>query len=308
MDVLREPTRRDFLRTMGLLAGGVAALTSNTPASTANAAPPDLAVASGEDPKALVRKAIAELGGMKKFVSRGDIVVIKPNMAWVRRPEQAANTHPDVVGSLVEMAFEAGAKAVKVFDQCAAETKDHRQAYAASGIAEAAIKAGALVPLTYDLQPAKIQIKDGVFIKQSSVWKDALECDCFINVPVAKQHGVTQLTLAMKNHMGLIGGDRREWHRNIDQALADFASAFKPKLTVLDAYRILLRHGPGGGNLADVQLARKCVAGVNQASVDAYGTTLFGKQPTDIGHIVLAGKLGVGEIDLAKLKIRQVAV
>jgi uncharacterized protein (DUF362 family) len=300
-------SRRDFLRDVGLLAGGAAALASNMPSVAADSATPDLVVASGENPKAMVKKAIAALGGMKRFVSRGDVVVVKPNIAWVRRPEQAANTNPDVVVGLIEMAFEAGAKTVKVFDRGAAETRDYREAYAVSGIAEAARKVGAAVPLTYDLKAVKIPINDGVFLKETLVWKDALECDCFINVPVAKHHGITRLTLAMKNHMGLIDGQRRAWHRRLDQALVDFASAFKPALNVLDAYRILARRGPRGGNLQDVQMPRKCIAGVNQASVDAYGTTLFGKTPSDIGHIALAGKRGIGPIDLTKLKIVEVS-
>jgi uncharacterized protein (DUF362 family) len=291
---------------MGLLAGGVAALVSNVPVPAADAASPDLVVVSGEDPKAMVKRAVAELGGIRKFVSHGDVVVIKPNMAWVRRPDQGSNTNPDVIAGLIEMAFDAGAKTVKVFDRGSSETKDYRQAYAVSGIAEAAKKLGAQVPLTYDLQAVKFQIKDGVFLKESLVYKDALECDCFINVPVAKRHVITQVTLAMKNHMGLIADERPRWHKSLDQALADFASAFKPKLTVLDAWRIMVRNGPSGGNLNDLALAKKCIAGVNQVSVDAYGATLFGRQPSDIGHIVLAGKMGVGEVDLAKMKIAQV--
>jgi uncharacterized protein (DUF362 family) len=306
MDILSNCTRRDFLRDMGLLAGGAAASSSNMAALAAATTSPDLVVVGGDDPKAMVKKAVAALGGMKKFVSRGDVVVVKPNMAWVRRPEQAANTNPDVIVALVEMAFDAGAKTIKIFDRGAAQTRDYREAYAASGIADAARKAGASVLLTYDLQSAKLQIKDGVFLKESLVWKDALECDCFINVPVAKQHGVTQLTLAMKNHLGLVAGDRGEWHRSLDQAIADFSSQFKPKLTVLDAYRIVVRNGPHAGSPQDVQLAKKCIAGENQVSVDAYGTTLFGKQPTNVRHIAIAGKMGLGEIDLAKLKIAQV--
>jgi uncharacterized protein (DUF362 family) len=293
------------LRNVGRLAGGVAAVGSRALASSPQATSPDLAVVSGEDAKAMVRKAIDALGGMKRFVARGDVVAIKPNMAWVRRPDQAANTNPDVIAALVEMAFDAGAKKVKVFDRGAAETKDYREAYKESGIAEAARALGAETPLTYDMQAIKFPIPGGVFLKETLVYKDALECDCFINAPIAKNHGMTQVTLAMKNLMGVVDGDRRAWHQNIDQALADFASAFKPKLTVLDAYRILLRHGPPGGSLQDVEQARKCIAGVNQASVDAYGATLFGKEAAKIGHIAIAGKTGVGETDLRKLKIDQ---
>jgi uncharacterized protein (DUF362 family) len=302
-----ESTRRDFLRHVGLLTGGAAAMTSGMPVFAAEETAPDVVVTSGEDPKAMVKKAIAELGGMKKFVSRGDVVVIKPNMAWVRKPETAANTNPDVVVGLVEMAFDAGAKEVKIFDRTDRKPED---CYATSGIADAARKVGAKTFLQKELETVKVPFKNAVHLKESLITKAALDCDCFINVPVAKHHRTPILTLAMKNHLGVTDDDHQKaWHTNLNQAIADFALHFQPKLTVLDAYRILLRNGPSGGNLADVQLAKKCIVGTNQASVDAYGTTLFPmycKKPSDIGHIALAGKMGVGEIDLAKLRIREV--
>jgi len=299
-------TRRLFLRDLGLLAGGIA-VASGLPTFAADEKAADLIVVSGDDPKAMVKKAVAELGGMKKFVSKGDVVVVKPNIAWVRKPETASNTNPDVVAGLIEMAFDAGAKEVKVFDRTDRVPKD---CYDMSGIAEAARKLGAKVFYQTEMKTVKFPLKQGVYLKEAVIAQDALDCDTFINVPVAKHHGSTKLSMAMKNHMGIVFKETHEvWHPNLNQAISDFAFHFKPKLTVLDAYRILVRHGPPGGNLEDVQTPKKCIAGVNQAAVDAYGTTLFpmwAKQPTDIPHVALAGKMGVGEIDLAKLTINQV--
>jgi uncharacterized protein (DUF362 family) len=304
MDGVNERTRRQFLRDVGVLAGSAAALGSGISASAAEASPADLIVASGEDPKAIVKKAIEAMGGMKKFVSKGDVVVIKPNIGWERTPEQGANTNPDVVAGLVELALDAGAKEVKVIDR---PIFNPQRSAAASGIADAAKAAGAKFLLAGDLESATIPIKKGVHMKESTVWKDALECDCYINVPVAKHHRSAQITCAMKNHMGLTLDNRfRAWHRNLHQAIADFASGFTPKLNVLDAYRVMVRNGPPGGSPQDLELMKKCIVGVNQASVDAYGATLFGKKANEIRHIALAGELGVGEIDLAKLKIKEV--
>jgi uncharacterized protein (DUF362 family) len=298
-------TRREFMRDVGLLAGGAAM--TGLPAFGAEGAP-DLIVVSGEDPKAMVKKAVAELGGMKKFVSKGDVVVIKPNIGFERTPEQGACTNPDVIVGLIEMALDAGAKEIKLFDR---SVQDPKKCYPASGIPDAAKKAGAKVFFHAELATAELPIKDGVVLKKSSVWKDALECDCFINVPVAKHHRMTTLTMALKNNMGLTADDRGSlWHPNLHQALADFASAFKPKLTILDAYRIIVTNGPRGGSPTDVQMPKKCIAGLNPVSVDAYGTTLFPalcKKPSDIRYLDIAGKMGLGEIDLAKLKISQVA-
>jgi len=309
MEMKSERTRRDFLSDMALLAGGATALASGRPTVAAAEQRPDLVVVGGEDPKAMIKKAVAELGGMKRFVSRGDVVVIKPNMAWVRKPEQAANTNPDVIAGLIEMAFDAGAKEIKVFDRTDRKPED---CYATSGIADAARKLGANAILQKDLKTVKVPLKNAAHLKESLITQAALDCDCFINVPIAKHHRTPRVTLAMKNHLGITDDDHQKvWHSNLDQSIADFALHFKPKLTVLDAYRILLRNGPYGGNLADVQLVKKCIVGVDQAAVDAYGTTLFpmyAKKPSDIGHIALAGKIGVGEIDLAKLTIRQVQI
>jgi len=303
MDIRADRTRREFFRNVGMLAGGAAALSSGLPALAADSSP-DIIVASGEDPKALVKKVVAELGGMKKFVSRGDVVVIKPNIGFERTPEQGACTHPDVVVGLIEMALDAGAKEVKLFDR---PVQDPKKCYPLSGIPDAAKKAGAKVFFHTELQSVEIPIKDGVVLKSSKIWKDAVECDCYISVPVAKHHRMTVLTMAMKNHMGLTADDRgKVWHPSLDQVLADFASAFKPKITILDAYRIVVRNGPRGGSAADIETPKKCIAGLNQVSIDAYGTTLFGKKPTEIGHIALAGKMGLGEIDLAKLKVSEV--
>ena len=306
MQFREERTRRLFLRDLGLLAGGAAAA-SGLPALSAGDEAADLVVASGDDAKAIVKKAVAELGGMKKFVSKGDVVVVKPNIAWIRKPETASNTNPDVIAGLIEMALDAGAKEVKVFDRTDRPPKD---CYDSSGIGEAARKLGATILYQNEMKTVKIPLPQGVHIKEAVVARDAMECDCFINVPVAKHHGSTKLSIAMKNHMGVVfEGTHRIWHANLNQAIPDFALHFKPKLTVVDAYRILFRGGPAGGNLNDVQTPQKCIVGVDQAAADAYSTTLFpmwAKQPTDIIHIALAGKMGVGQIDLAKLRIREV--
>jgi uncharacterized protein (DUF362 family) len=308
MEIRNERSRRLFLRDLGWLAGGAAAAASGLPGFAADEKPADLIVISGDDPKALVKKAVAEFGGMKRFVSKGDVVVVKPNIAWVRRPETASNTNPDVVAGLIEMAFDAGAKEVRVFDRTDRPPKD---CYSSSGIGDAALKLGAKILYQGDMKTVAMPLKNGVHLKEAVVAKDAIECDCFINVPVAKHHGSTKLSMAMKNHMGVaFEGTHEVWHRNLHQAIADFAFHFKPKLTVLDAYRTLFRRGPAGGNLEDVQTPKKCIVGVDQAAVDAYGTTLFpmwAKTPTDIIHVAIAGKMGVGEIDLAKLRIREIA-
>jgi uncharacterized protein (DUF362 family) len=308
MEFRERSTRREFLQETGLAAAGAVLANSalNVAAAAEAARPPDLVVTHGEDAKALVKKAIEELGGMKRFVAKGDVVVVKPNIGWDRLPRMAANTNPDVVAALIEMAIEAEAKEVKVFDN---PINNAQSTYERSGIAEAAKKAGATVKFPDERFFKEMDIK-GQSLKTWPVYTEAVECDCLINVPVAKQHSMARLTMAMKNHMGIIGGERGKWHATLDSWLAEFAAFIKPKvkLTVLDAYRILVAHGPTGGSLKDVQMARKCVAGVDQVAVDAYGASFFKLKPTELGYLIKAKEMSVGETDLSKLTIKEVEV
>ena len=57
---------------------------------------PEMVIIQDGDPTQLAREAIDELGGMRRFVSRGDVVLVKPNIGWDRTPEQAANTNPEI--------------------------------------------------------------------------------------------------------------------------------------------------------------------------------------------------------------------
>ena len=105
--------------------------------------------------------------------------------------------------------------------------------------------------------------------------------------------------------MGVLGGNRGQMHQNIGQKLADLATVVKPKLTVIDATRILLRNGPQGGDIADVKILDTVIASADPVACDAYATTLFDLQPGEISSTVAAYKLGLGEMDLAKMRIIQ---
>ena len=261
----------------------------------------DLAVLKGKDPAASTRKAVDALGGMKKFVKHGDTVVVKPNIGWDRAPEQAACTNPEVVSELVKMCFECGAKTVKVFDNTC---NDARRCYENSGIQSAAKKAGAEVIFVSDWKYYPANMPAGYTMADWPVFEDAVKCDCFINVPIAKHHSLARLTLSMKNLMGICGGSRGQIHWGIENKLAEITSFINPDLTVIDANRILLAHGPSGGNLSDVQEKNTVIAGTDPVLCDAYAATLFGLKPESITHIAKAAKMGVGSLDISKAKIK----
>jgi uncharacterized protein (DUF362 family) len=269
-------------------------LLAQTPAGA-----PVMAVVKGPDNAAITRAAVDAIGGMSKFVSKGDVVVVKPNIGWDRTPEQAANTDPVVVATLVLLAYQAGAKQVKVFDNtCNTE----RRCYQRSGIEEAAKEAGADVFFTEERKFRKVDLK-GEKLKEWPVYRDALEADKIINVPVAKHHTLAKLTLSMKNFMGLIGGRRNLLHQSLDVNIADLTAYFKPTLTVLDAVRILTANGPQGGNLKDVETRNTVIASTDPVAIDSYGATLFDMTGDDLGYVRKAYERGLGEMDLTKVDI-----
>ncbi|MBJ6801321.1 DUF362 domain-containing protein [Geomonas propionica] len=264
---------------------------------------PVVAVAQGTDHAAITRKALAALGGMQRFVKPGQTVVVKPNIGWDRTPEYAATTNPVVVKTLVEECLKAGAKRVKVFDRTC---NDARRCYASSGIESALHGMKGVEVKHLEEERFKKVALNGKVLKEWELYGEALSADVYINVPVAKHHGLSRLTLGMKNVMGIMGGNRGSIHKNIDQALADVNASFRPQLTLIDATRILTAHGPQGGNLADVKVLNQVIASTDIVAADAYATTLFGLKPADIAVTRAAYQRGLGEMDLDKMRIVRV--
>jgi len=301
--------RRDFLRYMaalGLVAGVGRRLV--LPEEVWAMAPPQtpealLVKAQGSNYAHLVGDAIQALGGMKKFVNPGEVVVVKPNMAWDRTPELAANTNPLVVRQVVELCLEAGAKQVKVLDN---SCDDARRAYESSGI-KAAVEGlkdpRAVVEYVDERRFVELNIEKARALKKWYFYKDILEADRFINIPVAKQHSESRVTMCLKNMMGAIGGWRGRIHVGLHQNIADMNLLLRPDLHVLDATRIMLRNGPKGGRLEDVAVKNLLFAGTDPVALDAYGAGLFGLKPEDLGYVVKAHQAGRGEMDLSKIKV-----
>lgn len=291
--------RRTFLK--GTAASLVAGSVLSRHAAAKSGA--EVAVAEGNDYAAITRRVVNALGGMKSFVKKGDVVVVKPNMGWDRAPEFAANTHPLVVKALVEECLAAGAKKVKVFDYTC---NDPRRCYVNSGI-ELAVKGikGAEVKQIEPERFKKVAL-NGQFLKEWELYDEAISANVFINVPIAKHHGLSRLTLGLKNIMGVMGGNRGYTHRDLHTAMADVNSYLKSHLTVIDATRILTAHGPQGGSLADVKVLNKVIASRDIVAADAYATTLFGLKPEEIPITVAAAKRGLGEMSLNRINVIKV--
>jgi uncharacterized protein (DUF362 family) len=266
---------------------------------------PDLTVIHGGAPAAMVQRALQELGGIQRFIGRGDVVIVKPNIAWDRTPEQAANTDPEVVAELVRQSWSAGAKKVIVTD---VSCNDPRRCFERSGIALAARQQGAQV-----LLPAPEKFKEvdlgGDLLQAWPVYQPFLEADKIINVPIAKHHSLTGCTLGMKNWYGILGGQRHRLHQRIHESLVDLADFMRPTLTLVDSYRVLLRNGPTGGNLEDVLLKKTLVAGTDPVALDAYvAKAYWNLEPAALPYLKMAVDRGLGSLQFEKLRTQIVAL
>ncbi len=313
---MQKQTRREFLTQTA--AAGTLALAAQSPlARQAWAADkaPDMTIAKWAGPKdltadqlsqaavKLTEQAIAGLGGLKRFIGNGSVVWLKANIGWDRTPETAANTNPDVVATLIRLCLDAGAKTVKVGDN---PCDIAQRTYAASGIAEAAKKAGAEV-LFLDRTRFRDTAIGGERIKSIPIHPAILECDLVLNVPVAKHHRLATATLCMKNYMGVIE-KRNLFHQAIPECLVDITRFMKPQICVLDAVRILKDHGPKGGDLKDVAMPLALAAGTDIVALDAWGAEVLGMKLADVRSIGLGEAAGLGKSDYRSLALKEIAV
>jgi uncharacterized protein (DUF362 family) len=278
----------------------------NTP-TPVSMAYPDLVVARNGEPEEMIQAALSALGGMKRFVNQGDVVVVKPNICISYYGyEYAATTNPWVVGAIVKLALDAGAKKVKVMDFPFGGTGE--RAYQVSGIqAEVQKAGGTMVEMTGKFKFVDTAIPKGQVLNSTPIYDEVLNADVLINVPIAKNHGLARLTLAMKNMMGVILY-REMMHSNLGQKLADLNSRVKSHLVIVDAVRMLMQNGPTGGSLNYVRKANTIIASPDIVAADSYAATLFGLKPNDLSYIKKGYNLGLGNKHLNELKIEEISL
>jgi uncharacterized protein (DUF362 family) len=270
----------------------------------------DLIIAKNGNPFQLLRAAMAPLGGMVRFVKKGQRVVIKANIAWARTPEQACTNNPDLLSALIKICYEAGAKRVAVWDH----TCDNYQfTFSRSGLKEAAQKAGADIFSGHGRNVYKqVEVQKGKKLKTVEILRDVLESDVFINLPLPKPHDATELTLGLKNLIGIVW-DMEQLHKiDLHQCIADINTVRKPDLIVMDAIRILKTNGPKGPG--ETEDRGEVIASADIVAADAYAVTFFKNprtrkpfRPEEIKFIKNAYELGLGEIDLSKIQVKRVS-
>jgi uncharacterized protein (DUF362 family) len=266
---------------------------------------PEMVVAQGESPRALVRQAVDALGGIRRFIARGDVVVVKPNIGWDRAPEQAANTNPVLVAEVVLLCQEAGARTIIVTDM---SCNDPRVCFERSGIAEAARNAGAQVILPDERRFRQVNL-GGDVLTTWPVLEPFLIADKIINLPIAKHHSLTGCTLGMKNFYGIIGGQRSRLHQRIHESLVDLTAFARPTLTIIDAYRVLMRGGPTGGSLADVEFKKTLLAGTDPVALDAYAAKAWWDLDYQrLPFLRIAQARGLGKMNFEDVRTKMINV
>ncbi len=269
----------------------------------------DLVAIMGGEPDIMLRRALEEMGGIGKYVKKGNKVVIKPNIGWDKAPEMAANTNPILVKELIKQCLSAGAVEVLVFDH----TCDNWQrSYKNSGIEDAVKEAGGkIVPGNDESMYKEVDLPKGVTLKKAKIHQALLDCDVWFNVPVLKNHGGAKMTISMKNLMGIVW-DRQIFHRsNLDQCIADSCTFLKkPALNIVDAYRVLKTNGPQGKSEADVATLKTLLVSPDFVAVDTAAIKFFNQvQEMDVnrvGYIAKAEELGIGVSDLDKLNVKRI--
>ncbi len=299
--------RRTFLQTLGVTASlALSSRADRLYATESTAAMPDLVAVKNGEPEALFDRGIEAMGGMGRFVKKGQTVVVKPNIGWNAPPERAANTNPRLVRRIIEHCLQAGAKEVYVFDHTCDAWRD---SYRNSGIEQAVKEAGGkIAPGHSESYFQAVAIAKGRRLREAKEHELILQSDVLINAPVLKSHGGAKLTVAMKNLMGIVW-DRGEWHSsNLHQCIADFATYRRPDLNVVDAYNVLQRHGPRGVSTADVANMRSQLLSTDLVTVDAAAAKLFGVDPDTVDYIRIAGEMGIGRKDLENLQIQRITL
>lgn len=316
--------RRNFLQRMLALGGGALATAvfisllgcsrddaleppadNVTPPPEPPAGAAYLSVARGNNPAALVQKAIDALGGIGRFVKPGNDVIVKPNICVSNRtPEYAATTNPEVVAALVTLCLGAGAARVRVMDHPFSGSAE--DAYQNSGIKAAVEAAGGQMEIMAKIKFQDTPVPHGQKITSCRVYQDILKADVLIDVPIAKDHGNTILTLGMKNLLGVVDNAPSYHTSDLSERVVDLNTLVRPHLVVVDAIRILTKNGPSGGNLNDVKLMNTIIASHDIVAADSYGATLFGMTGNDLPIVRGGARRGLGTTDLSSIKIEEI--
>lgn len=269
---------------------------------------PYVGVARGERVAAMVRGAIDAIGGIGRFVQRGDVVVIKPNVAFERPAVLGATTHPEVLTALIHLVREAGAAEIRVADN---PIESPQSCFARTGIQQAAVAAGARVFLPSPGEFQTLNVPGATWIeKWPFFWRPFVGATKVIGVAPVKDHNLCRASMTTKNWYGLLGGRRNQFHQDIHGIIADLALMMRPTFVLLDGSRVLFRSGPTGGSLGDVKAGKTVVASTDSLAADAFGWVhlLERKGETLPAYFAKSAARKLGDPDFTAHHVKEVQV
>ena len=261
-------------------------------APEANKVLPSLAIAHGTEHEVTIRAALGALGGMGRFIQKGDVVVIKPNVAFDRPPALSATTHPDALRAVAKLVLEAGARQVIVADN---PINSPTGCFLKSGLTAVASEMNLDLIYPGSNSFASLQL-DGEILKHWEFFNEPFnKATKVIGLAPCKDHNLCHASMTMKNWYGLLGGRRNQFHQHIHSIVSDFALMMKPTLVILDGMNVLMSNGPTGGRLSDVKPMNTIIAGTDMVAVDAYGYThLLERDLAELTYIHKAHDRGFG--------------
>ncbi len=265
----------------------------------------DLGIARGLNAAALVRSAVGSIGGINRFISPGETVVIKPNVAFGRAAALGATTNPEVLAALIHLVKEAGASEVRVADNPIESPQD---CFIRTGIRAASLEAGARVYLPSPGAFENINVPGATWLESwPFFWQPFRGADKVIGVSPVKDHNLCRASMTTKNWYGLLGGRRNQFHQDIHGIIADLALMIRPTFVVLDGTKVMFRSGPTGGSLDDVRAGNTIVAGTDSLAVDAWGWDhlLDRKSEEKPKYLELSAARGLGRPDYSGLRIKE---
>jgi uncharacterized protein (DUF362 family) len=229
----------------------------------------------------MLKMAIAAIGGIEHYIHKGDVVLIKPNVAFDRSPKLGATTNPDVLAALIKLVREAGAAEIRVADN---PIESPENCFAKSGIGEVARRHGASLYLPTPTSFEMLEVPGAKLIARwPFFYRPFRGVDKVIGIAPIKDHNLCHGSMCTKNWYGLLGGRRNQFHQDIHNIVADLALMMSPTFVILDASRILMKNGPTGGDLSDVVAGHTLIAATDQIAADAFGySQLLGRGDSEL--------------------------
>jgi uncharacterized protein (DUF362 family) len=258
-----------------------------------------MSIVTGADRKKTLRRALEGMGGIGKFISKGDRVLIKVNAAFATPAMLSATTNPGLAADLVRICLAAGARSVAVLDN---PINDAESCFALTGIGDAVRRAGARLILPRQGLFRRVTLPNGRLIRNWPAFVEPLaHADKLIGVTPLKHHNRSGASMTMKNWYGLLGGRRNRFHQDINGIIMELARMVRPTFVVLDGTWTMMTNGPTGGSVADLKATNLMITGVDQVAVDAFGATVLGRRASDLPYIGRAEAAGAGTADFLSL-------